>query len=287
MTQTIRIPASGVTLTADEWPADGPVVVLAHGGGQTRHSWGQTAEALAAEGFHVLAIDQRGHGDSDWAPSGDYHNEQYGDDAIAVAKWCGQAVIWVGASLGGLAGILATASAPSLFSKLILVDITARPATGGVDRVLAFMAETSKVGFATLEDAAQAVAAYQPHRSRAPSTRGLAKNLRKGEDGRWHWHWDPAFLDPRRSAATSSTRAAQDGFSSIETAAKKLTLPTLLIRGRLSDLVTDAEVDEFLSLVPHAEYVNVNDAAHMVAGDVNDVFTTAVVEFVEADPEPS
>ncbi len=157
---------TGLRIAADEWPGDGPPVVLAHGGGQTRHSWGGTAAVLCDHGHRVVSMDLRGHGDSEWAPDGDYHMSAYRDDALAVVRWIGSPVAWVGASLGGMTGLHAVDQAPELFSALVLVDITPRPAAAGVSRILEFMSKDAETGFATLDDAADAIAEYQPHRPR-------------------------------------------------------------------------------------------------------------------------
>ena len=277
-TVTIAV-SNGMQIVADEWPGDGPSVVLAHGGGQTRHSWGGTAAVLSSHGHRVLSMDLRGHGDSGWDPNGDYSMSAYRDDALAVAQWIGGPVAWVGASLGGMTGLHAVDVAPDRFSALILVDITPRPAAAGVSRILEFMAKDAANGFATLDDAADAIAAYQPHRPRPTDLSGLAKNLRLGDDGRWRWHWDPAFLDTRTDGTSEHARDAHHG--ELEAIARRLTLPMLLVRGKLSDLVTDAEATEFRQMVPHAQYVDVAGAAHMIAGDKNDVFTDAVVQFLD------
>ncbi|HSL73361.1 MAG TPA: alpha/beta fold hydrolase [Ilumatobacteraceae bacterium] len=275
---------AGLRIAADEWrperpDPDRPTVVLAHGGGQTRHSWGGTAAVLAAHGHRVVSIDLRGHGDSDWAPDGDYRMDAYRNDALAVVRWIGGPVAWVGASLGGMTGLHAVDAAAERFTALVLVDITPRPAAAGVSRILEFMAQDAEHGFASLDDAADAIAAYQPHRPRPSDLSGLAKNLRLGDDGRWRWHWDPAFLGIRTGG--SSEHARDQHHDQLEVIARRLTLPTLLVRGKLSDLVTDDEVAEFFDMVPHAEYVDVADAAHMIAGDRNDVFTDAVVQFLD------
>ena len=278
--RTVAIAVSnGMQIAADEWPGDGPSVVLAHGGGQTRHSWGGTAAVLSSHGHRVLSMDLRGHGDSAWDLNGDYSMSAYRDDALAVAEWIGAPVAWVGASLGGMTGLHAVDAAPERFSALILVDITPRPAAAGVSRILEFMAKDATDGFTTLDDAADAIAAYQPHRPRPTDLSGLAKNLRLGDDGRWRWHWDPAFLDTRTDGTSEHARDAHHG--ELEAIARRVTLPMLLVRGKLSDLVTDAEVAEFRQMVPHAEYVDVAGAAHMSAGDKNDVFTDAVVQFLD------
>jgi len=284
---------TGVTIVADVYPPHEDAgtgtgtgrspVVLAHGGGQTRHSWGGTARVLAARGRPVASIDLRGHGDSSWAPDGDYHMSAFRDDALAVSRWMtgrsGAPLAWVGASLGGMTGLHAISAEPALFGALVLVDITPRPAAAGVSRILEFMAKDAVDGFASLDEAADAIAAYQPHRPRPTDLSGLAKNLRRGADGRWRWHWDPRFLNIRSGDGSEHARDAHHG--ELETFARGLRAPTLLVRGKLSDLVTQAEVDEFLEMVPHAEYVDVADAAHMIAGDRNDVFTDAVAGFLD------
>ncbi len=277
---TVEIPTPGaITIAADLWDGAGPPVVLAHGGGQTRHSWGGTAAALAAHGHRVLSIDLRGHGASSWDPEGDYSMAAFRDDALAVVRWMGSPVAWVGASLGGMTGLHAVDAEPDRFSSLVLVDITPRPAAAGVERILGFMSAHATDGFGSLDEAADAIAAYQPHRPRPRDLSGLRKNLRLGADGRWRWHWDPAFLDIR--AGGSSEHARGRHHLELMEMARRLTLPVLLVRGRLSDLVTEQEVAEFRELVPHAGYVDVAGAAHMIAGDRNDVFTDAVVGFLD------
>lgn len=278
-------------IAADHWPAgvaaagrSSSPVILAHGGGQTRHSWGGTAAVLAGHGHRVVSIDLRGHGDSTWARDGEYSMGAYCSDALSVAEWIRQdseagPIAWVGASLGGMTGLHVVDAAPAWFSSLTLVDITPRPAVTGVNRILDFMAAKADEGFATLEEAADAIAEYQPHRPRPKDLSGLAKNLRRRDDGRWRWHWDPKFLRDR--SGSDSEHARDRHHDELERMARRLTMPTMLIRGKLSDLVTQSEVDAFLDMVPHANFVDVKDAAHMIAGDKNDVFTDAVVEFLD------
>ena len=143
-----------------------------------------------------------------------------------------------------------------------------------MDRIVGFMLDRVEMGFATLDEAADAIAEYQPHRARPTDLSGLAKNLRIGEDGRWRWHWDPAmFLGPR----PLGTDVARERF---DDAARALSVPTLLVRGRMSDLVSEDTARHFLELRPDAGYVDVSGAGHMVAGDRNDAFTAAVVDFL-------
>ena len=136
-------------------------------------------------------------------------------------------------------------------------------------------------GFASLEEAADAIAAYNPHRPRPKDLSGLAKNLRQREDGRWVWHWDPAFVSGKFGSA-DETRASVVQPDRLERAVDALRIPTLLVRGRRSDLLSEEGAREFLARVPHAEYADVAGAGHMVAGDRNEVFNRAILGFLAA-----
>lgn len=269
--------ARGVRLVGDAHGSpSAPPVVLLHGGGQTRHAWGGTAAALAAAGWHAIALDLRGHGDSDWAPDGDYRLESYAADLRAVAATFDRKPAVVGASLGGLAAIIAEGEvAEPVAAAVVLVDIAPRTQEKGVTRIITFMTANPD-GFASLQEAADAVAAYQPQRPRPKDLNGLRKNLRQGLDGRYRWHWDPRMISgPQRMSATRDP-------DRLERAARNLRVPTLLVRGRMSDVVSEADARAFLGVVPEARYADVSGAGHMVAGDQNDPFTTAVVDFLSA-----
>lgn len=270
---------AGNTLVADRHGSGAPVLLL-HGGGQTRHAWGGAAGALAVEGWCAFTLDQRGHGDSDWVEGGAYRFADYAGDlcqvAGAIRDQYGIAPVVIGASLGGLAAMLAQHRAPELMRAIILVDVTPRMEAQGVDRILTFMGENSSDGFATIEQAAEAVAAYLPHRTRPVNPVGLAKNLRTSEDGRLRWHWDPAFLTAQSSMMQDYKATEQ----SLVNAARNISCPALLVRGAMSDLVSEELAEEFLAITPHAEFADVQNAGHMVAGDENDVFINALQTFM-------
>ncbi len=279
---TYVIGAGGLRLAADvDGPDDGPTVVLLHGGGQTRHSWTGTWRVLAAAGFRALSLDLRGHGDSEWPEDGDYSFEAFADDVRAVADGLPAPPVLVGASLGGIASMFAIADAPrqaDVARALVLVDVAHRLEVAGRDRIGDFMTAHLD-GFASLEEAADAIAVYNPHRPRPRDLSGLAKNLRQRPDGRWVWHWDPRFLDGRFGSA-DETRTETIGHERLDNAADALTVPTLLVRGRSSDLLSDEGAQDFLRRVPHAEFADVAGAGHMVVGDRNEVFNRAILDFV-------
>ncbi|HFQ14728.1 MAG TPA: alpha/beta hydrolase [Rhodobacteraceae bacterium] len=273
--------ADGHRLEADIRGADGRVVLLLHGGGQTRHAWGGAARRLSARGWRAISLDLRGHGDSEWHGQGYYMFEHFAEDVVAVSGQIearfGCKPVAVGASLGGIAALLAEGEGGGgVLDGLVLVDITPRMDPEGVDRVLSFMAAHIKQGFASIEEAADAVAAYIPHRKRPEDLTGLAKNLRLDDDGRFRWHWDPTFLEGQNSAVSDRGKVEER----LVAAARALQVPVLLVRGRLSDLVSEELAREFLELVPHAAYADVSGAGHMVAGDDNDSFTRAVTAFL-------
>lgn len=273
--QTVRFRGDqGLTLVGDEWNrgVGSTTILMLHGGGQNRFSWKNTGQILADSGLHVLALDARGHGDSDRAPAGQYTVHTLAADIAAVLEQIGAPVVIVGASMGGLTGILAAFRAgPQLVSGLVLVDVVPRFESEGTARIRDFMTRHVH-GFETLDQAADAIAAYLPHRRRPRNLEGLKKNLRHRQ-GRWHWHWDPAFV----------TSAGDDPFVDIEEleqAVGQLRIPILLVRGKLSDVVSPDGVEDFLGKVPHARFVELSDAGHTAAGDDNDAFSAAVVEFV-------
>lgn len=277
--QTVRFRGiDELTLVADEWNRDAeiaqdkPTILMLHGGGQNRFSWKNTGQILADAGFHVVALDSRGHGDSDRSPTANYSLETLTGDTLQVIYQIGRPVALIGASMGGLTSLPVSHEAgPELVTKLVLVDVVPRFEKSGSARIRDFMFSGID-GFASLEEAADAVAAYLPHRARPRSVEGLKKNLRL-RDGKWFWHWDPAFL----------TAPGDDPFERaemLEHAAINLEIPILLIRGKLSDVVSTEGVQDFLQKVPGAQFVELSDAGHTAAGDDNDAFTDAVVQFV-------
>lgn len=264
----------GIPIAGDTWgDPKGPLVILQHGGGQTRHAWKGAGEALGRAGYHAVAFDARGHGDSGWAPAGDYGVDHMVGDLSAVARALGsERPILVGASMGGGTSLVAIGEKRMPAAALVLVDMAPKIELDGARRIQEFM-DQKPDGFDTLEEVAAAIASYQPHRKRPRNLDGLAKNVRLAPNGKYRWHWDPAR---RRGRATMAAYRKR-----LQAAADHLDgLPVLLVRGGLSDVLSEDGAQSFLRQCPHAEYVNVTDAAHMVAGDRNDIFADAVIGFL-------
>jgi pimeloyl-ACP methyl ester carboxylesterase len=246
--------------------------VLLHGGGQTRGSWTRSARYFARHGIRAITVDARGHGDSDWSESGDYRAEIVSDDIDQLLDLIGGRMVLVGASMGGIISLIIAANdGDRRIDGLVLADITPRLNRDGVDRIHAFM-QGNPEGFASLEQAADAVARYNPLRQRPASNAGLMRNLRK-RDGRLFWHWDPRFLD-------SWHPDRQDLTPLLEQSASILKLPALLVHAAESDVVQDEQVDAFRALMPHAEYYLVPGTSHMVAGDDSSAFSQRILQFL-------
>lgn len=271
--ETIRIPAApGIEIAADvAGPRGAPTVILGHGGGQTRHSWDKAEQQLAGAGYFAINYDLRGHGDSDWSKDGDYSLESRADDLAAVAGQGSRPFALVGASLGGITAMVA-ASRGLEPAALVLVDIVPKMSQKGVAKITAFMTGNPD-GFASLEDAADAIAAYYPDRPRPKDLSGLHKNLRLGPDGRYRWHWDPSWMHSPRG----DPRFLLDMMDEADWTDR---VPTLLVRGMKSDMVDDDGVEDLRRRIPELEIADIRGAGHMVAGDKNDEFNAAVIEFL-------
>ena len=265
--------SNGIQLAGDSWgDPQGPLVLLQHGGGQTRHAWKNAGQALGAAGYYAIAFDARGHGDSSWSPDGIYTQDAMVQDLCCLIEQLGnRRPVLVGASMGGGTSLVATGEDYVDATALVMVDIAPKIEPAGVENISRFMRNKPE-GYDSLEEVAEAIGNYQPHRKPPKDLKGLAKNLRLADNGKYRWHWDPAFLSQPRDIMKRTQR--------LEKCAAALKLPTQLVRGGLSDILSEEGAQHFLLLCPHAEYVNITDAGHMVAGDRNDIFADAVIDFL-------
>jgi len=270
----------GNSIAGDSWGnPSSQVVMLLHGGGQTRHAWKGTGEILGDNGYRAIAVDARGHGDSDWSSDGSYSQDLMKLDLLSVLKQlnCSTPVL-VGASMGGITSLLASGEPqnPDILKSflpkgLVMVDIAPKTEPEGVTRIGKFMTHKPE-GFDTLEEVAEWISLYQPHRRKKSDLKGLSKNLRINDKGKYCWHWDPRFMTMRKDIQNRERRLSE--------CSKALSIPTLLVRGGLSDILSEEGANHFLHLCMHAKYVNITDAAHMVAGDRNDIFGKSVLKFL-------
>jgi pimeloyl-ACP methyl ester carboxylesterase len=271
----------GLCLAGDEWgPPPATTVVLLHGGGQTRRSWSGAAREFSSAGYHVINMDARGHGESDWPADGRYNLDALADDVATVLSDASTPVVLVGASMGGVTALhyAATGRSPAV-SAVVMVDIVPRVEQEGSDRIQAFM-RAHAGGFASIDEAVEAVAAYYPHRARPKDSSGLEANLRRRGDGRLYWHWDPRLIDGPHALEPP------DFGDPLLRASKSVTIPVLVVRGLRSDIVSDAGIEEFRGVIPHLEVCDIPQAGHMVAGDRNDVFNAGTLAFLRRHVPP-
>jgi pimeloyl-ACP methyl ester carboxylesterase len=265
-------------------PGD-PAVLFFHGGGQTRHAWGTAVQTLAGQHWHAQTFDLPGHGDSGWVTDGIYELNVFAR-AVAAAAAVPARPVLVGASLGGISSLVAIAEGlvPHA-AALVLVDVTPTLEQAGVDRITDFM-RLGVDGFDSLDDVAEAIATYLPNRRRPSDLSGLSKNVRRRADGRWVWHWDPRFIARIDSPTGEPTAGRLTPPERLRAACQAISIPTLLVRGGSSDVVSADGAAELQRLIPHAEVTDVAGAGHMVAGDRNDRFNEAIIEFLERVVRP-
>ncbi len=272
--------AGGNRLVAEvDGPLGGVPVVLAHGTGQSRHSWGATVGALGARGLRAIAYDLRGHGESDRTK--DYSVGAHAGDLRAVLAEVGAPAILVGASLGGVTMLdaIADADRPAAARALVLIDIGHRIPTSGTDIINGFMARTTG-GFDSLEAAADAISKYLPHRAPRRPGGGLLKTLEQRGDGRFYWRWDPAMIAGRAPMDMAAFERK------IRADLHRVSVPTLVIRGANSEILSRETAEEMMDILAQGRLAEVAGAHHMVAGDDNNAFMAALLAFIDT-LEPS
>lgn len=270
--RTIHLAGDGLRLTADAIgdPAAPPVLFL-HGGGQSRHSWRNAARRVAGAGYRGITIDLRGHGDSDWAPDGDYGLKVMASDLCHVLRRFDRPVGLVGASRGGQVALMAAAAEPAQTRLVLMADVGPHISRDGVAPIRAFM-ERSMHGFDSVEAAAQALDSL-PGRDRPADAGTLARALRRGEDGRLYWRWDPRMALPGFIHADLET-------AQMEQAAAAVRCPVMLVRAEHSDVLTDKGVETFRRLTPQLSVTMAPGVGHMFTNDQNDAFATPLLEML-------
>jgi pimeloyl-ACP methyl ester carboxylesterase len=277
MTRSLRLRVDdGVEIaTESAGAADGQAVLLLHGAGQTRQSWRRVSARLMAKGMRVISADMRGHGESDWSPDGNYRYPRLVADVEAIVRHFGGPMILVGASIGGKIAMCTAAycDAP-IASALVMIDIVPRTNIAAMDRMLGGM-RPPVGGFESLDAAAQALASGSDTPFVSGSGERLRRSMRQDAQGRWHWHWDPAFM---RSKEQGTDATSSLGY--MEDAARRTHVPLLLARGERSEIVTDDGVAAFRAIVPQLEVATIAGAGHMLVGDQNDIFSDRIEDFI-------
>ena len=257
------------------WPgADSPVIVFLHGGALNAHTWDLVCTALRTE-YRCIALDQRGHGDSDWSEHMDYSREAHCRDIATFvdALWLG-GVILVGQSLGGLNAMTFAARNPSLVSALVLVDVGPELRADGARRITEFVAQSTEPR--PFEDFVQSAVAFNPRRDPRLLRRSLLHNLKETADGLWTWKYDTRpFLDGARRERTL------DDLRMVWADVHAIACPTLVVRGGESDVMTEEQAARFAAELEYGRWTTVSGAGHNVQGDNPCGLSAAIRTFLE------
>ena len=249
-----------------------PHLLLLHGGNQSAHSWDLVSLHLA-DRFHIIALDQRGHGDSEWARDADYSSHAMASDASSVLSELNiDSVTVLGHSMGGMNTLRLAMQDPHLLQRLVLVDIGPELSDAGTKSIRNFVTENRE--FEDLDAFIQNVQKYDPYRSKEHIERTVKYNLLQRADGK--------FISKRdhgpRLATTQNQRETSDRFSMEDTA--EISQPTLVIRGADSNVLTSEAANRFVQALPHGELQTVPNSGHNVHGQNTSGFLDVLVPFL-------
>ncbi len=237
-----------------------PTIILLHGGGLTAHTFDLVALSLR-DRYHCLALDQRGHGDSEWSPVMDYRISTHAADIAAfVNVLVPQRFAIVGMSMGGLNALKYAGSRPTGLAALVLIDIGPDIQDSGAARIRGFMAEQKDLD--SIDDYIERALVLNPRRDPHLLRRSLLHNLRRTPDGKWAWKWDPR---PRQSEGHRRRRAEER--ATLWEDVRHVACPTLVVRGEESDVFSQPNADTLTARLEVATQVTVPAAGHSVQGD--------------------
>ena len=267
-----HVTARGLRFHYVEWgSAEQPPLLCLHGITQTAHSWDEVAADLAAD-YRVLSFDQRGHGNSDWAPDGDYtrHTQAADVDAISATLELPPFVL-AGMSMGGINAVTFTARHPEKVRALIIVDVSPEIQARGVENIRNFIQAADELdSFAAFVERAHQ---FNPRRSLDNIRSRLTYNLKQLPNGKWTWKYDKALRSGERSFQASALLNLWDDVRAIR-------CPTLIIKGGDSDILSADSAAKLQAAVPNSRLAVVPGAGHSVMGDNPQAFVAAVREFL-------
>jgi esterase len=268
------VTANGLRFHYLEWgEPDSPPVMLLHGFAQTCHSWDFVALSLC-DRFRVIALDQRGHGDSDWAPDGDYSPETQQKDIAAIVEALDlRDFVLMGLSMGGRNSFTYAANHPDRIKALVIVDAGPENQAAGSNNIRNFVQHDDELD--SIDAFVERVRKYNPRRATEQIRGSIRHNLRQLPNGRWTWKYDKALRSPgRRMGADPET--AKRLWSYLES----LKCPTLLVRGAASDVIAMDTAETMHRRIPNSKLATVENAGHLVMGDNPSGFQKAVMEFL-------
>jgi esterase len=243
-----------------DWGTKGrhPILFL-HGGGLNAHTWDLVCLMLRNR-YHCLALDQRGHGDSEWEPTADYRfDAQVADLEGFIEKLKLTRPLLVGHSMGGFAAMGYAIRHAASMAGLVLVDIAPEISMTGSLRIRDFIKGDRELD--SVEDFVEKALKFNPMRNRQLLRRSLLHNLRQLPNGKWTWKHDPNRMPKNFENERDERR------DMIKDNAQNITCPTLVLRGSRSDVLSDDNARDFAASVPHGRWLRVENAGHTIQGD--------------------
>jgi esterase len=238
---------------------DKPPLVFLHGGALTAHTWDVVCLALR-DRYHCLALDQRGHGDSDWAE--DYSHERHCEDITGFIEQLGIArTVMIGQSMGGLNSIVYAGGGTERLAAVVIVDVGPELNIGGTRRIGDFIRDTPEAE--SIDAFIEKAMVFNPRRDPLLLRRSLMHNLRQQPDGKWTWKWDPS----RMRAGAIKLEDHIEGMHRLWTHVERIDCPALVMRGGKSDVFSDANAEKLAAALPRGRWVRIEDAGHTVQGD--------------------
>jgi pimeloyl-ACP methyl ester carboxylesterase len=239
-------------------PGKKPLLFL-HGGGLTAHTWDLVCLALRQD-YRCLALDLRGHGDSEWSPEMDYGIAAHSGDVEALIDHLGlDGLGLVGMSLGGLTAIAYAGRHAARLSALVIVDSGPEGREEGARRIQEFVAAPAE--FASIDEVIERALSFNPRRDPKLLRRSLQHNLRRMPDGKLTWKHDRRHR--AKFDAAEWARRRQGLWDEVA----RITCPTLVVRGGRSDVFHDEDAEKLAKALPRGSWVRVEDAGHTVQGD--------------------
>jgi pimeloyl-ACP methyl ester carboxylesterase len=272
------IDGDGLRLHCLDWGnGSAPPMLLLHGFSGHAHTWDTFARAIR-DRFHVLALDQRGHGDSDWAKDGAYGPDDHARDIHAVHDRLGLGpVVLIGLSMGGRNAIAFAAAHPARVERLVIVDIGPDIDPRGAARVGRMAAEAPE-DLGSVDEAVAHLRRYATLTSAAAEAAlryRVEHGVKRLASGRYTWKYD-RFLREQRRQGTAAP--AIDLWPAVE----RITAPTLIVRGSESDVFAPETAKRMLELIPGSRLVEIPGAGHSVPAEAPEAFERAVRQFLAA-----
>ena len=268
------VAANGLRFHYLDWGDPGnPPMLLLHGFAQTCHSWDFVALSLC-DRYRVIALDQRGHGDSDWAPDGDYSPEAQQKDIHEIVESLGVGdFVVMGLSMGGRNSMTYAATHPERIKALVIVDAAPDNRRDGSQNIRRFVQQGDELD--SIDDFVERVREYNPRRPAEQIRGSIVHNLKQLPNGKWTWKYDRLLRSPERRMGPDPEMSRR-----LWGYLESLRCPTLVVRGAMSDVIALETAETMLSRIPNGRLATVERAGHLVMGDNPAGFERAVTDFL-------